>query len=142
MTIKQKLVVEKLLANPSMSKRKAMMEVGYSENTATAPTKNLLSSKGFEELKEQYKSSLLAQGIDGTRLAKKMNEWLEAQKPFSSHTEPDKMVPDYQTQIKAGEMLREDIGLGENKSGINIFGEKVIAILGGASNVPNNKSDQ
>ena len=40
-----------------------------------------------------------------------MNEWLEAQRIFSSHTEADKLVPDYQTQLKAGEMIREDLGI-------------------------------
>jgi len=131
MTIKQKKAIKNMVENGGIVS-KAMVDAGYSPATAKTPQK-LTESKGFEELKEQYKSSLLSRGIDGKRLAKKMNEWLEAQKPFSSHTEPDKMVPDYQTQIKAGEMLREDIGLSKDTNIIQQFnaGEMEIEFIGG-----------
>ena len=131
MTIKQQEAIKRIVENHG-NISKSMIEAGYDPTTAKNP-KNLTESKGFQELKEQYKSSLLAQGIDGKRLAKKMDEWLEAQKPFSSHTEPDKMVPDYQTQIKAGEMLREDIGLSKDTNIIQQFnaGEMEIEFIGG-----------
>ena len=109
MTLKQKLATEKLVENGG-NIGKAMIEAGYSPMTAKTPQK-LTESKGFQELKEQYKQELMVLGIDGKRLAKKMNEWLEAQRIFSSHTEADKLVPDYQTQLKAGEMIREDLGI-------------------------------
>jgi hypothetical protein len=121
-TLKQQAVVEKILANPSMSKRKAMLAVGYSENTATAPTKNLLSTDGWAELKEKYRQSLIEKGLDHDKLAKKMSEWIDAVKISSSLTEPDRVVPDYQTQIKAGEMLREDLGVKQEK-GVQILNQ-------------------
>ena len=49
-------------------------------------------------------------------MAKKVEEWLEAVKISTSLTEPDKIIPDYQTQLKAGEMLREDLGIKTDKN--------------------------
>jgi hypothetical protein len=112
-TLKQKKAIKNMVENGGVVSS-AMRDAGYSLATANTPQK-LTESKGFEELKLEYKKELLAKGIDGKRLAKKMDEWLEAEKPFSSHTEPDKLVPDYQIQIKAGEMLREDLGLKSDK---------------------------
>ena len=62
-------------------------------------------------------------------MVKKTAEWLEATKPFSSHTEPDKMVPDYQTQQKAAEFVRKDFGLAENKEQGSTFGDVTINII-------------
>ena len=69
MTLKQKLATEKLVENGG-NIGKAMIEAGYSPMTAKTPQK-LTESKGFQELKEQYKQELMVLGIDGKRLAKK-----------------------------------------------------------------------
>lgn len=115
MTNKQKAAAEILVgAGGSKTISEAMREAGYSEETIDTPTK-LTESKGWAQLREEYKSSLMERGIDGKKLSEKMAEWIDAQKIDHSHTEPDKLVPDYQTQIKAGEMLREDLGLKEEK---------------------------
>ncbi len=48
-TRKQKAVVEQILANPSISYRKAMLNAGYAAATVVDP-QNVLASKGFAEL--------------------------------------------------------------------------------------------
>lgn len=50
-TIKQKKAIEKIVENGGNISR-AMMDVGYSKNTAHSPSK-LLDSKGFMELMEE-----------------------------------------------------------------------------------------
>ena len=117
MTQKQQRALENLVADSS-NLSKAMIDAGYSPRTARAPQK-LTESKGFQELKKQYQDALIASGIDHNKLVKKMAEWIDAVKISSSLTEPDRVVPDYQTQIKAGEMLREDFGL-KDKQGVQI----------------------
>lgn len=51
-TIRQKLVVGKILEDPSTSLYKAMRAVGYAHTTAIAPKKNL--GAGFNELLEKH----------------------------------------------------------------------------------------
>ena len=46
-------------------------------------------------------------------MVNKTKEWLEAHKIKTSLTEPDQIVPDYPTQLKAAEMVRQDWGLGQ-----------------------------
>lgn len=111
-TMKQRKAVVALVENGG-NISKAMLTAGYTPATAKTPQK-LTESTGFEMLSKQYKKELLEVGITTKKLAQKTAEWLDAQKPFSSLTEPDKMVPDYQTQIKAGEMIRKDFKLGED----------------------------
>lgn len=50
-TVKQKLVAQKVAKGSSVSK--AMREVGYSETTASHPSK-VTRAKGFKELMEKY----------------------------------------------------------------------------------------
>lgn len=119
-TLRQKKAIENLVANGS-TLAGAMRDAGYSANTARAPQK-LTESKGFQELKEEYKKELETLGINGKKLAKKVSEWIDAVKIQSSMTEPDRVVPDYQTQLKAGEIIREDFGLKE-KSPIQILNQ-------------------
>jgi hypothetical protein len=51
---RRRMVIGKLLENPSISIYRAMREVGYAHNTAIAPTKNL--GKSFTDLLEQHLS--------------------------------------------------------------------------------------
>lgn len=60
-TIKQKRVVKRILENRGMGVSTAMLEEGYSPNTAKNP-KNLTSSNGWNELMEEFlPDKLLAQ---------------------------------------------------------------------------------
>jgi hypothetical protein len=55
------------------------------------------------------------QGLSDGKLLKKFSEWIDAKKTMTSMTEPDKIVEDYQTQLKAGEMIIKLKGLGQNQ---------------------------
>lgn len=95
MTNKQKALAKKIIENPSLTMKEAMLEVGYSENTAIAP-QNVTESKGWAELMEKY--------LPDEDVLKTHKAGLNATKIFSSHTEPDKEVPDHPTRLKAVEL--------------------------------------
>lgn len=114
-TLKQKAAALKMVENGGNASR-AMIDAGYSPATAKNPSK-LTESEGFADIKERYYAKLAELNLGPEKMAEKIDEWLHAQKPFSSHTEPDKMIDDYQTQLKAGEMLREDLGIKQAKDG-------------------------
>ena len=117
-TVKQKVAALKMVENGGIASR-AMIDAGYSPQTAKSPHK-LTNSQGFQEIKERYYKKLEELNLGPEKMAEKIQEWLDAQKPFSSHTEPDRMIDDYATQLKAGEMLREDL---------QIAGKQAIQIL-------------
>lgn len=91
MSMKQELVAKKLLKNPSIPISKAMVEAGYTPATAKSPQK-LTMSKGWAKLMEEY--------FPDEDLVKVHKEGLHATRIFSSHTEPDKEVPDHPTRHK------------------------------------------
>lgn len=91
----------------------AMREAGYTEQTVSAPTRNLLSRPGAQAIIEQYKEAYASVGITPQYMAQKTKEWLDATKIKGSLTEPDKVVPDYKTQLKAAEIVRKDWELGQ-----------------------------
>jgi hypothetical protein len=116
----QRRTLEILRDNPDMPLGKAMISAGYSEITSSHPKQKLVDSRGVENALEEWKETLRGTGITEDKLAKKYAEWLDATKPVSaritskdadSQTDDFIEVPDYQTQLKAGEMIREDFGL-------------------------------
>ena len=117
-TEKQRKAFETKMNNPDMPLGEAMIQAGYNKITSEAPKQNFVGSRGVEVLREEYKNHLTTLGIGPEKIAKKMAEWLDAEKVHGSLTEPDRLVPDYQTQIKAGEMLREDLGIKVEKDSI------------------------
>lgn len=129
MTLRQQKATQNLVENGSTLK-KAMIDAGYSPKTAIDPGK-LTRSKGFQEIKKQYQDALIAKGLDHAKLADKMVEWIDAVKVQSSMTEPDRVVPDYQIQVKAGDMLRDDFGL-TAKNTVNVLnqGEMTLELIG------------
>lgn len=100
--------------------KEAMIKAGYSPETAKDPKTNLLNLKGVRNIIEQYRAEYLRVGITPHYMAKKTKEWLEATKIKGSLTEPDKVVPDYETQLKAAEMVRKDWGMGQEQQNIQI----------------------
>ena len=88
-TIKQKQAFKKVVEGSSISQ--AMRDVGYSESTALRPNK-LTNTQGWQEL--------MAKHLPDNDLIKVHKEGLKATKIFSSHTEPDKTVPDYGVRHK------------------------------------------
>ena len=89
-TIKQNQAFKKIVENHG-NISKSMLEVGYSPETAKNPS-NLTNSKGWQEL--------MAKHLPDNDLIKVHKEGLKATKIFSSHTEPDKTVPDYGVRHK------------------------------------------
>ena len=110
-TTKQMKTLEIKQANPKMPLGEAMRKAGYSPITALNPGANFVDTPGVAVAVEEYKKELVGLGITPKRIADKMRQLLDARKPFSSHTEPDRLIDDFQTQIKAVEMLREDLDL-------------------------------
>lgn len=89
-TIKQKKVLMKIVENGG-NLHKAMLDVGYSPLTSKNP-KNLTNSKGFQELLNEYLPDELLtnvhlQGLKATRI-------------HTSHTEPDREIPDFGVRHK------------------------------------------
>jgi hypothetical protein len=93
-TIKQKLAVQKTVENGGSVSR-AMLDAGYKPATAKNPSK-LTESKAWPALLEKY--------LPDEKLLATHDEALEATKIFSSHTEPDKEIPDHPTRLKAVEL--------------------------------------
>lgn len=105
-TIKQKKAFVKFIENHG-NMRQAMLAAGYSEVSADNPTLNLASSKGWKELLEEY--------LPDDTLLKVHKEGLQATKIHTSHTEPDKEVPDFavrhkylETGLKVKGKIKED----------------------------------
>ncbi len=56
-------------------------------------------------------SLMEAKGLSQGKLIDKLNEWIDAKKISTSLTEPDKITNDWQTQLKAGELIIKLMGL-------------------------------
>jgi hypothetical protein len=89
-TFKQKLAMKKMLENGGVVSR-AMADSGYSPAMAKNPQK-LTTTKGWQELMDEF--------LPDSKIIKKINEGLEATRIHTSHTEPDRIVPDYNVQHK------------------------------------------
>lgn len=88
------------LVNQGYSKRRAMLEAGYSKNVANQSSR-LLKGTAIQGILETMKAYLSEEGLTAKYMAGKFKEWMEATKVITSHTEPDILIPDYDTQIKA-----------------------------------------
>lgn len=95
MTLKQKAVAKNILENPGKSMGEAMLEAGYSPAMAKNP-QDLTGSKGWEKLMETL--------LPDEKLLLRHAEGLDATKIHTSHTEPDREVPDYATRAKYVEL--------------------------------------
>lgn len=108
-TIRQKKAAIEIVENGGVVST-AMIASGYSKNTAKTPSK-LTDSDGFKEL-------MIGMGIDDTKLLNVLNDGLNAMKIVTSHTEPDRDIPDHPTRhkfLETGLKLRGI--LVENKQG-------------------------
>lgn len=92
--------------NPDKSMYEVMREAGFSHDTARTPD-NLIQSSGWIQLIEDYRKKLEEKGLSSSKIAEKMSEWIDAKDPKGN--------PLYDTQIKAGNMLREDLGITRKK---------------------------
>jgi len=119
-TVLQRKATELLALNPKLSKRQAMIQAGYSEVSASHPKQNLVETSGAKTAIEEMKEKLIGRGITIDYMAEKYKEWMEAKKVKGSMTEPDKIVPDYETQLKAKDDVNRLLGMGESKTDISV----------------------
>jgi len=117
-TSKQAKAME--LIRQGLRPQEAMIRANYSPKTALHPKENLLQSKGAKTIIERYQEAYTRVGITPDYMASKTKEWLEAKKIKGSMTEPDKIVPDYETQLKAAEMVRKDWGLNQDMTAVQV----------------------
>lgn len=87
--------------NQGFSKRQAMIKAGYSAKTAASPSIHLMNKVGVKDILYGMAGDLVDAGLTKEFITLKIKEWFEAQKVDHSHTGPDTLVPDYDTQIKA-----------------------------------------
>lgn len=117
------------LIREGKSPRSAMIAAGYSPEVARSPGRELLGTPGAKSLIEQYMAEYAAVGITPKYLATKTAEWLQAKKTTNAailvmkdgslvKAEEQGLieVDDYQTQLKAAEMVRKDFGMGQELS--------------------------
>jgi hypothetical protein len=101
---------------------KAMITAGYAEKSAEAPGQNFLDRRGTEVAMDEYREKLRGRGIDEDKIITKIAEMIDAKMVKTSLTEPDRMVPDYKTQIEALKLIRDDFGMSrkEDKGDISL----------------------
>lgn len=107
----QKRAVAILKDDPNKPLAQVMREAGYKPITSRRPKQNFTALKGTQIAMKQWRKALRGSGLDEQRLLNKYNEWIDAKKIKSSLTEPDKEVPDYETQLKVKDDIRRDLGL-------------------------------
>jgi len=89
----------------------AMRKAGYTPQTSEAPKQNLLSRPGVQAILDQYRAEYDRVGIKPSYYVERVKDLIEAEKVHSSHTEPDRWVPDWQARAKGLEIYRKDIGV-------------------------------
>lgn len=115
---KQKELAKLILQNPSMEMGQAMREVGYSENTRPHDVAN---TQSWQELIKTY--------LPDDKVLEVHKKALGATKIVTSHTEPDRVVDDIPTQLKAVELAYKVTGKLKD-GGVNVQVNNVIPILG------------
>lgn len=86
--------------NQGMTKRSAMLKAGYSVAAANHPKQALMEKKSVRKILRGMADELQDVGLTQAYMANKVAEFMEASKIHSSPTEPDREVPDYQTQVR------------------------------------------
>lgn len=112
-TIKQTKALQFLKEEKGISVRQAMMKAGYSVAAANKG-KEFFKNKGVQNYLAGLKEYVTNQGLDNQKMASKFKEWIDAEKVLTSHTEPDRSVPDYDTQLKAYDRWEKVMGMGES----------------------------
>ena len=86
------------LRNQGYSKRRAMIEAGYSINSADTHKDMVFKSRAAVDIYDIMKNSLRDSGLTADYMAKKFEQWMDAQKE-----DPD----DYSTQLQAAKLYKE-----------------------------------
>lgn len=104
----------------------AMRQAGYTPDTSTHPTNNLLRSAGAQQIIEKYRDEYVRQGIIPQSYVSKVVDLMEANKLSTSLTEPDRVVPDWTARAKGLEIYRKDAGLESDMPTLPPIGEMTI----------------
>ncbi len=94
------------LINQGHSVRGAQIKAGYSLETANRSTE-FFKQKGVQKALESMRAHLDRAGVTQEKIAVKISEFIDAKKIDHSHTEPDKEVPDYKTQVEGVKLADE-----------------------------------
>lgn len=94
-----------------MSVRKAMIKAGYSIQTANHGVTNF-KSKSFISAVQDIRKELLDIGVTPQRIAKKINDLLDAKKAIVVDKQIE-LVDDNQIQSKTVDQVRDIWGMGE-----------------------------
>jgi hypothetical protein len=78
-----------------------MIKAGYTVTSASHPKQALMQKPAVRKILSDMKEELQDAGLTSIAMVDKFKEWLYAEKVQSSMTEPDKLVPDYKTQLAA-----------------------------------------
>lgn len=87
----------------------ALRKAGYAPTTAKMSNNFLYSNKGIQKVLDNYQKMFVRVGLTEDKFAQKVAEFVDAKKIDHSHTEPDKQVPDYQTQLRGVEIWRNTL---------------------------------
>jgi phage terminase small subunit len=99
-----------------MSKRQAMIKAGYAIQTADKQSKRFMERPIIKAVLMDIVDELEEVGINKGFIATKFKEWMTAEKIHGSLTEPDRLVPDYQTQLKAFAEYKDLVKYEETKN--------------------------
>lgn len=91
--------------NQGNSMRKSMQMAGY--KSLANQGKRFFEFKGAQRALESMAGYLEQQGLTNQYMAQKIKQFTEAEKIHSSIKEPDRVVPDYRTQIEGVKLWRE-----------------------------------
>jgi len=98
------------------SKQKAAIDAGYS---LQSPPQVIEKSPLVQDRQAQFREQLDRAVPDAT-IANKLNQLVNAKKIHSSHTEPDRLVDDNPTQLKATELVTKLKGYNSDSSITNV----------------------
>lgn len=106
-------------ANPTMSKKDAALQAGYPLSTARNATQNIFGRPLVQTWLEQYQYTIEKAGLTKKKVARKLNELLEASTPVITIAGPliDKetgkpvMRPNHKLQLETIKVYNEIFGV-------------------------------
>lgn len=110
-TIKQTKTLQFIKEGDSI--RNSMIKAGYSVKTANKG-REFFKQKGVQSYVNGLQEYVVNAGLTNQKMADKFKEWIDAEKITTSHTEPDRSVPDYETQLKAYDRWEKIMNMGES----------------------------
>ena len=96
---KRREFVAHLAANPDSSMMEAALEAGYSKNTAINARRDILEQPGTLSLIEEF-GVTASQVLNNELILNSIKGLLLAEKIDHSHTEPDRVIPDWDARDK------------------------------------------